>query len=113
MSYFYSEPSLVRPPSVPNLYDERTEQEDGVVNRDVPPNAPRMLITGVFKANCVLSELFYSIMTFNTANPVVEGEDASSAKRAEFYATLTYLQESWSPILQTRDHFTAQTCYLG
>jgi hypothetical protein len=112
MSYFYSEPSLIRPPSVPNVFDERAEK-DGDGHPDAPPNAARILIPGMFKANCVLSELFYAIMTFNTTNPVMEGEDPGSAQRAEFYVRLTKLQEAWDPILlRSGVHFTAQTCYL-
>ncbi|KAI5459475.1 hypothetical protein BGZ63DRAFT_466108 [Mariannaea sp. PMI_226] len=110
MSYFYSEPSLVRPPSVPNLFDERIELYE---NLGEPPTALRIFTPGVFKANCALSELFYAIMTFNTMNPVIDNKGASSAKRAELYTTLTELQNSWKPILQMGDGFTAQICYLG
>ncbi|KAF5007709.1 hypothetical protein FDECE_5957 [Fusarium decemcellulare] len=112
MSYFYSEPSLVRPPSVPNLFDERMEQVADE-NLDEPSRALRTLTPGVFKANCALSELFYEIMTFNTTHPVMVGADANSAKRAEFYATLMEIQDAWRPMIQARDRFTAQLCYLG
>lgn len=113
MSYFYSEASLVRPPSVPNLFDERTEQVGDEERVDDSSRAPRTLTPGVFKANCDLSELFFAIMTFNTTHPVTVGSNASSEKRAEFYARLTEMQDFWRPVLQTRDRFTAQLCYLG
>jgi hypothetical protein len=112
MSYFYSEPSLIPPPSVPNLFDERIERDDGAA-QDVLPDASRILTPGIFKANCVLSELFYRIMTFNTTTPVTEGADVSSTERAEFFAELEDLQASWRSFLRTGDHFRAQICYFG
>lgn len=110
MSYFYSEPSLIRPPLVPNLFNERAEQCD--VSSDALPDAFRSLTPGVFEANCALSELFYAIMTFNINNPVRERIDADSDKRVQFYAQLTEPQETWNRISPAGGGFTAQSCYL-
>jgi hypothetical protein len=111
MSYFYSEPSLVPPPSIPNLFDERTEQHDDA-DRGKPPDEHRVLTPGVFKANCALSELFYDVMKFNTTISSSKSADMHLTKAAEFYEKLEALRDLWSPNLRMGDAFKAQICYF-
>ena len=111
MSYFYSEPSLIRPPSVSKLFDERTEQGDKE-NQKSSPDSLHRSTPGLFHALCDLSELFYEIMTYNSTASTVHGSTQDFIERAQLYSKLKKWQGSLPKRLQAEENFTVQTCYL-
>ena len=110
MSYFYSEPSLIRPPSVPIVFEETGNDDED--DQESLPEPAHHLPSGLFTALCSLSELFFEIMTYNSSASAVGGTPQDFARRVELYARFREWNESLPEELRAEKNFTIQTCYL-
>lgn len=110
MAYFYSEPSLLQPPAVPNLFDERSEIEEETNERvfHEPLYSPSI---GLFSTLCSLSELFYEVMVFNSTSVSLD-RHVTLLRRAELFRKFKNWCTSLPANLQIRTKFTVHTCYL-
>lgn len=110
VSYLYSEPSLVALPTVPRLFSEQDEQDDGHSQSSIESFYRKT--PGAFHALCSLSDLGCQIMTYNYNIFPTNGGPTDYLKRDEFYATLTGWYSSLPKRLHAEENFTAQTCHL-
>lgn len=111
MAYFYSEPSLLRRPSVDNLFDERTDSEE-TRSEDLPNNPIYSETPGLFNALCTLSEMFYDIMLFNSTIATSSDKHENLSARAKLYWKLKHWFNSLPESLQAEKNFTVHNCYL-
>lgn len=111
MAYFYSEPSLLHRPTIPNLFDERAECT-GEPNQELCPNPLYSQTPGLFRTLCTLSELFYDIMLVNANSSTAWDSDESLSKRAKLYSKFNSWRVSLTESLQVEKNFTVNNCYL-
>lgn len=110
MAYFYSEPSLLHRPSIPNLFDERTELEEDTL-LDISPDPSHSPEPGLFRTLCSLSEVFYDAMVATTTSASSNSNDSVSIAHDLFLRFKSWCSQLPENMLVEKK-FTVQNCYL-
>ncbi|KAI6777639.1 uncharacterized protein J7T54_005716 [Emericellopsis cladophorae] len=118
-AYFYLQPSQITPPEIPHVFDrDEFNEPDRHGNIDVlgrpfedsPCEVP--LVAGIISHVCTLSELFYEVMRYNSADENDRGDERDINVRKAFYARLRQFEENLPQQTSANHNPSPSTIYL-
>lgn len=118
-AYFYLQTSQIPPPGVPHSFDDlEGDEPDTSGNTDVlgqpfeGSSCEVPLTAGIISPMCVLSELFFEVMTHNANEGIVRGSASDIRTRTRFYSDLQRLDENLPDRLLASHNGSPSTYYL-